>query len=861
MSARAAQAARRLPPRVASGLRDALDIALLAGAGWDPHSAAFAPDRHHRLLGYRLCRVAGCGLEAWSRRGLCGGCLARFQEEGEGIGLDAFCQKGPGRKNRSRDRLCLVCRLPGFERPVTTNDLCASCDGLRRRRRQSVSAFVDGDGHYPPPSPRKSIGRCGVLSCDRLAAHPRSGLCPARQAAWRAAGCPELPGFRRSASPCLPDRSGRVVLAGLDAELITEVLYGIQAALAEGRQVMLPTLRSVVTHLRRSGAASLGEAASSAPERTPVRWFCSFAADRAALALGDVSSEYEKDRWDLRLFGATGTLSFAGGGTSPRYPGRPATRPIAQAWLRQAAKAWAAEALCAMKPGPVRAMIVAVGLFSSQLSRRADQGADPAVLSHLDVEAFLARLGHLERSGQLSKPRRETTVHLVARFLRDCREMGLAEPGGVLAGLPGDVAIRAGERPRRPRPDDAVGHALPEVVLAQLLSPDSLALLESRAGQTIRAAVELGAGTGRRTAELCALRYACLDYDEHPGQDGARRSSPVLVHDMPKVQKTNCRLPVHEREAKIIIAQQARVRAAYPDTPIQRLVLFPRPLKNPDGTKAIGTSHLQREMRAWVQALERLDGPAPDRAGKPVPFPRERVVPYAFRHSFAQRHADAGTPVDTLKELPGHDTVRTTLGYYRITAKRKRAAQDALGPLQISADARQVRPDGRALLPAEALREQAGQVAVPFGICTEPANVAAHGRSCPFRHRCLGCEYFRTDPSYQPELRGYLGQLLADAERFAAAAPQLADRARAGAAPSPEEIQTLRRLILANEEALAGLGEHDRRRVEEAITTARRSRAALDATYPAQFRGLARQASPTLFPAIERAATGESRHA
>jgi hypothetical protein len=93
---------------VADCLRDALDIALLAGVGWDPYSATFAPGRHHRLLGYRLCRVTGCGLEAWSPSGLCGGCLARFQNEGEGAGLDAFCEKGPGRKNRSRDRLCLV---------------------------------------------------------------------------------------------------------------------------------------------------------------------------------------------------------------------------------------------------------------------------------------------------------------------------------------------------------------------------------------------------------------------------------------------------------------------------------------------------------------------------------------------------------------------------------------------------------------------------------------------------------------------------------------------------------------------------------------------------------------------------------
>jgi hypothetical protein len=111
---------------VASGLRDALDIALLAGAGWDLHSATFAPDRHHRLLGYRLCREVGCGLEPERavRR------LPRpLPEGGEGAGLDAFCRKGPGRKNRSRDRLCLVYRLPGFERPVTMNDLCAGQPG------------------------------------------------------------------------------------------------------------------------------------------------------------------------------------------------------------------------------------------------------------------------------------------------------------------------------------------------------------------------------------------------------------------------------------------------------------------------------------------------------------------------------------------------------------------------------------------------------------------------------------------------------------------------------------------------------------------------------------------------------------
>ena len=125
--------------------------------------------------------------------------------------------------------------------------------------------------------------------------------------------------------------------------------------------------------------------------------------------------------------------------------------------------------------------------------------------------------------------------------------------------------------------------------MSQLLSPGNLDRLEILAGATIRAAVELGAGIGRRTAELCSLRLACLDYDEHTGEDGERRSSPVLIHDMPKVLKAGCRLPIHDREAAIIVAQQQKVRTAFPETPAERLVLFPRPLKNPEGTKAIGT--------------------------------------------------------------------------------------------------------------------------------------------------------------------------------------------------------------------------------------------------------------------------------
>jgi integrase len=40
------------------------------------------------------------------------------------------------------------------------------------------------------------------------------------------------------------------------------------------------------------------------------------------------------------------------------------------------------------------------------------------------------------------------------------------------------------------------------------------------------------------------------------------------------------------------------------------------------------------------------------------------VFLYTYRHSYAQRHANAGTPVDVLRELMGHRSIATTQGYY-----------------------------------------------------------------------------------------------------------------------------------------------------------------------------------------------------
>ena len=135
----------------------------------------------------------------------------------------------------------------------------------------------------------------------------------------------------------------------------------------------------------------------------------------------------------------------------PARKNRNRARPITQVWLRDATKRWAFEALAANTPGPAQQMVWVVGLWSEHLATRPDHGADAVELTRADMIGFLARLGSLERNGQLSGLSRARAIEDLARFLRDCRDLGLTATGGPMAGLDNDVAIRRSERPRRPR--------------------------------------------------------------------------------------------------------------------------------------------------------------------------------------------------------------------------------------------------------------------------------------------------------------------------------------------------------------------------------------------------------------------------
>jgi hypothetical protein len=160
------------------------------------------------------------------------------------------------------------------------------------------------------------------------------------------------------------------------------------------------------------------------------------------------------------------------------------------------------------------------------------------------------------------------------------------------------------------------------------------------------------------------------------------------------------------------------------------------------------------------------------------------------------------------------------MSYYRIPQKRRRQAAELVGNLVIDGDHLAIRP----MTVTHRLADERSTIAVPFGKCSNPQNVAAEGHGCPIRHRCFGCASFSSDPSYLPEMRRRLLDLKAIRARVDAF-DGAADWAKRDARPSDEEIDALQRHIHAEEDKLAHATSEQRALIESASVTLRKARA------------------------------------
>ena len=152
--------------------------------------------------------------------------------------------------------------------------------------------------------------------------------------------------------------------------------------------------------------------------------------------------------------------------------------------------------------------------------------------------------------------------------------------------------------------------------------------------------------------------------------------------------------------------------------------------------------------------------------------------------------------------------------------KRRREAAEIVGNLVIDGDALIIGPMGH----TQRFADQRSTVAVPFGKCSNPQNVAAEGYGCPIRHQCFGCASFSSDPSYLPEMRRRLLELKAIRARVDAF-QGAADWAKRDARPSDEEIDALQAHIRVEEDKLSHATAEQRALISEASTVLRKARA------------------------------------
>jgi integrase len=761
----------------------------LAGAGWDRAREVLAPPAGHPQLGYHPCAVDGCTIEAMTYGGLCQTCDRR--RRASGLAVEVFIATGPQRLHVRGE--AGPCRVSCCERPCSTSrsGLCIAHDRQRARLHVTTSAFIA----RAEVVGLAGFGQCAVVDCQR-ACRGRLALCHAHEASWskarRAGG--DFAVWCRTTGPIASGHE--VVLRGLPSLVQAQILFGLQERCQLDTSTPMFVLRCLQRRLRVGGHTSLLEldtAGLPSHHRGPVEDL-----QRAVACMsGSPEEEQARDVWNMGVFGyGRKRLDFT---------------VIFQRWLREAAKHWVAEEL-PLRRGEHAVDILRehvrslAALADSLRTHRTDQGVHPAMLGRADIVTFLNQLAHQEHTGQISPYHRHKTCQHAAMVLRECRALGMTRPGNPMAGLADEFTFRRTDSPPVAT-DEHPGRALPDHVLATLTA--SLDGLQAMAGSGVRTAIRLLIDTGRRPTEICRLTWDCLDH----GPDG----NDTLVYTDFKNNRLGRRLPIAEATTEVIREQQRYVRERFPDAPVAALTLIPRVTRNPLGRRPISLSTLTDVHRRWVDALPALPG------SDGLEFDRTAIFLYAYRHSYAQRHADAGTPVDVLRELMGHRSIATTQGYYKITATRTRRAVDTLAALQFDGHGQPAWTQARHLLEHEHQQLALGHVAVPCGTCTEPSNVKAAAAACPLRFRCLGCGHFRSDPSYLPELRDYLDTLLSDRERLRAAT-DVEEWARLQAMPSDTEITRLRQLIRRVEDDLNTLDPRDRQDIDDAIQVVRHVR-------------------------------------
>ncbi|BBG04061.1 MULTISPECIES: tyrosine-type recombinase/integrase [Pseudonocardia] len=808
---------------------------------WVPRWWLFTGDPDNPATAAQRCRTTACTILITPARGrFCRGCTVAHTESG--LDPDTFAatyRPVPAQINVVRAdcqvrRDGLRCVVPAFSRGLCSRHN-SQWNNYRNKQhpgpRLALESWVEQiPVPFTDPPPACLVGGCAVAAmnahgvCDYhwrlwrrdLAA---AAAAPVSSASTACSADPDPVGWAAGQTPFL--RAHQFSLLPLPELLRWEMLVALDRRDRIGRVLNPSTMRAIVRALGESGASTLladdiedaippaasgrrGTAAQrrgllaelAGAARAGFDEFCGI--DRAAQGLVD-----------LRLIGVrsdyTATRRRKNGGTAD-------LASIEQIWLRQLLAGWTSNDH--PNSSAFTQTLKAVRFASQALAARPGGGHDPAALRFPDMSAAVAHIwAQRKPDGRAYSPSTPRNwVWKLFALLDYGARAGFCDE--LSASFVRDRNVHA--RPREESNEGELGKAIPEPVIAQLDAhlqrigrpapgvsvPGSSQLHGEDLAALYRTCYLLLRDTGRRPNEIAGLPRNCLE------QRGDEVS--LLWHNR-KARRRRRRLPITAATAQIIRDWQVR-RDQLTGLPAgSEGFLFPA-LSAGTRDEHFPTHSLWLGVRRWVHALPELFDEGLDPRGNRRPFDRARIYPYAFRHSYAQRHADAGTPVDVLAELMDHNSIQTTQGYYTVSLARRRAAVSTLAAQVID---RTGTPS-----PCSAGAYELRSVAVPYGGCTEPSNVKAGGKACPIRFQCAGCGFYRPDPSYLTAIEQHLNELRAEHET--AQALGAADYVTTAMG---EEITAYEAVAATMRTRLADLDDDERAEIEHASTLLRRIRA------------------------------------
>lgn len=755
---------------------------------WNEASATFTLDPDHPRSAITRCQVVGCEKTARSRHGLCATCRRTFEKSGEvdsAVWAQTAVRTAPQRVRLGAIPLCAItyegvqCARPSAVRGLCTSHSNAEAAAARRGSPWKASAR---------PYAAKPI--CDVLVCSRQS--EARGLCRAHFARYTA----NVPDNRELwLAKQEPEGDGTVVwLGALNLLVQTEILFFLQQRDANGMRLDPEPVRAVARLARETDAASLLELAPTLTTSGKLWW--ERAVDALTVAYSDPTEHFHRDAWDLRVMGL-----------APREQGRSAItlsfESIRQDWLRDLAKLWITTGVVDRSDG-MRMVVLAIALLSDAIAVGAGRD-DRSKLSRLDILRTISLIKGLPyKEGHKGR-----LLGKLEQFLSHARLEGW------LNAAPYGFAVTSVDRKTFKRPkkteEEKFEDAVPEHIIQQLNAQIHLlkcgrgkgALNAELSTQLRRLLYVLLRDTGRRVSDLASLTYGCTERDG----DGW-----VLVYDNVKARRLGRRLPIDEDTAVAIHKVEAMIVDAFPSTSKKLLRIFPRASGNHDGTKHVDPGYLSRWIADWVALIPSLVNDFPGSDGSVGQFDRSLIHAHAFRHSYAQRHADAGTSREILQELLDHQSSETTAGYYQITPAARRKAVEVVSAFRAD---RLGNPVGK----TSALGYERQSVAAPYGNCQEPSNVAAGGQACPIRFQCAGCSHYRPDPSYLPAIETHIHELLQNREE--AVASEAADWV---VSSLESEVAAYRAIASKMKTDMSSLSDEERQAVELASEILRQAR-------------------------------------